>query len=380
MTRADVDRLAAAGLLAVFGAAGARRACRAGRSAGSPSCWPARARTRGSCGSSTGPVVKMLAASENTALAERHLGRAVRAASSSAASPGATCAPPRPSVFATRVDGGWSFSGFQPWCTGWGLIDVVLAGALDRGRRPRWSSAWCPPATARRCTAPGCSASPPWAARRRTRCASTACSLPDDDVVLRRRPRAVGGRRRGANTNVQPSTFGVALAALDALRRARARRRRRRCAAAAARRCARAAYRLLDEVHRQRAARRAARRAGRRRSCSAIECCTALLAARGGQGMGLADPAQRLLRAAAFQLVHSQAAHVRAATLDALVGVTRLLARQAGPDALVEEVVRGVPVRCYAVPPALGRRGARAGAARDSRTPCCSSTRRSTAP
>jgi hypothetical protein len=51
----------------------------------------------------------------------------------------------------------------------------------------------------------------------------------------------------------------------------------------------------------------------------AVECCTALLAARGGQGMDLADPAQRLLRAAAFQLVHSQAAHVRAATLSALV-------------------------------------------------------------
>ena len=50
-----------------------------------------------------------------------------------------------------------------------------------------------------------------------------------------------------------------------------------------------------------------------------IECCTALLAARGGQGMDLAEPAQRLLRAAAFQLVHSQAAHVRAATLEALV-------------------------------------------------------------
>jgi hypothetical protein len=34
--------------------------------------------------------------------------------------------------------------------------------------------------------------------------------------------------------------------------------------------------------------------------------------------MDLAEPAQRLLRAAAFQVVHSQAAHVRAATLEAL--------------------------------------------------------------
>ena len=51
----------------------------------------------------------------------------------------------------------------------------------------------------------------------------------------------------------------------------------------------------------------------------AVECSTALLTARGGQGMDLAEPAQRLLRAAAFQVVHSQAAHVRAATLAALV-------------------------------------------------------------
>ena len=36
-------------------------------------------------------------------------------------------------------------------------------------------------------------------------------------------------------------------------------------------------------------------------------------------GMDLAEPAQRLLRAAAFQVVHSQAAHVREATLAALV-------------------------------------------------------------
>jgi hypothetical protein len=35
--------------------------------------------------------------------------------------------------------------------------------------------------------------------------------------------------------------------------------------------------------------------------------------------MDLGEPAQRLLRAAAFQVVHSQAAHVRAATLAALV-------------------------------------------------------------
>lgn len=42
--------------------------------------------------------------------------------------------------------------------------------------------------------------------------------------------------------------------------------------------------------------------------------------ARGGAGISLADPAQRLLRAATFQLVHAQNEAVRAATLGALSG------------------------------------------------------------
>lgn len=121
---------------------------------------------------------------------------------------------------------------------------------------------------------------------------------------------------RDANGNVQPSTYGVALAALDLLEE-------RAPAHAAVLRprvleLRKQAYRLLDDVAPE-------ERVGERlavRACSlllGIEVCTALLAARGGQGMDLADPAQRLLRAAAFQLVHSQAGHVRAATLDALV-------------------------------------------------------------
>ncbi len=49
-----------------------------------------------------------------------------------------------------------------------------------------------------------------------------------------------------------------------------------------------------------------------------VQCATALLAARGGSGMNAAEPAQRLVRTAAVQLVHAQDPAVRAATLAAL--------------------------------------------------------------
>jgi hypothetical protein len=117
------------------------------------------------------------------------------------------------------------------------------------------------------------------------------------------------------NTNVQPSTFGVALAALalldDRAPQVAASLRSRLLDVRAQ------AYRLLDEVPPpEQLEERLALRA--RALVLQLECCTALLTARGGQGMGLADPAQRLLRAAAFQVVHSQAPHVREATLAAL--------------------------------------------------------------
>ena len=122
---------------------------------------------------------------------------------------------------------------------------------------------------------------------------------------------------RALNCNVQPSTFGVALAALDLLA-ARAPDDGGRAAPAGARRADAGLPRCST---RSTAASGSSERLELRAAALllAVECCTALLTARGGQGMDLAEPAQRLLRAAAFQVVHSQAAHVRAATLDALV-------------------------------------------------------------
>ncbi len=310
--RGVLDRMAAAGLLAVSGPPALGGA------------WPAEQRRVAEllAGASPdawfvwfqhGPVVRMLKASENEGLVARHLPALCRGDERGgvAWSHLRTAAP---SVTAVRDGDGWVLTGFQPWCTGWGLHDVVLVGAHAEDTDEvvfgivASASAGLASAGALQLAAMGGTST--HAVR------LSGLRLPDDDVVLCTAREPWARADRALNCNVQPSTFGIALAALDLLAdRApdEARVLRGRVLAVRA-----DAYRLLDEVDGdERLDERLALRAAA--LLLALECCTALLTARGGQGMDLAEPAQRLLRAAAFQVVHSQAAHVRAATLDALV-------------------------------------------------------------
>ena len=313
--RTVTDRLAHAGLLAVAGPPDLGGA------------WPAEQRRVAEllAGASPdawfvwfqhGPVVKMLKASENTDLKAKHLAElcAGRELGGVAYSHLRT---PTPSVFATRTDGGWSLSGFQPWCTGWGLTDVVLVGALARSADGDQVVFGLVPATDRpEMTSAGELTLASMAGTSTHALRFTDLFLPDADVVLLTDHGPWAEVDSARNCNVQPSTFGIALAALDLLAEREpdtAMQLRPRVLELRVR-----AYRMLDEVDPgDQLDRRLALRA--EALLLGIECCTALLAARGGQGMDLAEPAQRLLRAAAFQLVHSQAAHVRAATLEALV-------------------------------------------------------------
>ena len=311
--RALLDRMAAAGLLAVSGPPALGGA------------WPAEQRRVAEllAGASPdawfvwfqhGPVVRMLKASENADLVARRL-PALCAGRELGGVAWSHLRTASPSVTAVRTAGGWALSGFQPWCTGWGLTDVVLVGALvedsdevlfglvPAGDRPSLTSAGELQLAAMGGTS--------------THALRLAdLELPDEDVVLRTARGPWTQADRALNCNVQPSTFGIALAALALLEA-------REPATAAVLRdrvldVRAAAYRLLDEVD---GAERLDDRLALRASALllALECCTALLTSRGGQGMDLAEPAQRLLRAAAFQVVHSQAAHVRTATLEALV-------------------------------------------------------------
>lgn len=311
VTPADVQRMAGADLLGVYGPAelgglpaAQQREVAEALAGASPDAWFVWYQH--------GPVVKFLAASENESLKDAHLadlcaGRSLGGVAFS------NLRTARPSVTAERVDGGWSLTGPQPWCTGWGMHDLLLVGgqALDSGE----VVFGVVPADRAGLSSRGQLALASMAGTSTHAVHFDALALGDDDVVLRKDFATWAAGDAVLNRNVQPSTFGIALAALDLLEPVAA-----PTAAALRERVLdvrASAYRLLDDVDPGEAGQeRLALRA--QALLLGLECCTALLASRGGRGMGLDDPAQRLLRAAAFQLVHSQAAHIREATLDAL--------------------------------------------------------------
>ncbi len=313
VTRADVRRLADAGLLAVHGPeelggvpAAEQRHTAELLAGASPDLWFVWFQH--------GPVVRMLGRSDNAELAARHVPRLCRGEEQGGVAY-SHLRTPRPSVGAARTPGGWTFTGTQPWCTGWPLVDQVLAGALsDDGQQVVF--ALVPGGDRAELHSTGELGLAAMGGTGTHALAFDGLAVPDEQVVAVRDRAEFSAYDTAMNANVQPSTYGVALAALDLLaERAPDAERvlRERVQASRAR-----AYALLDDVDpEERVDERLAVRA--EALLLAVQCCTALLAARGGQGMDLRDPAQRLLRAAAFQLVHSSAGHVRAATLDALV-------------------------------------------------------------
>jgi alkylation response protein AidB-like acyl-CoA dehydrogenase len=260
-----------------------------------------------------GPVLKMVASTQNTDLRDRHLAGLTSGVLQGGVSY-SHLRTPKPSIFAERDGDAFVLSGTQPWCTGWGVNDLILVGAVVRetdevvfGIVPSGDSPGLRSSGELSLAAMGGTATHGLVYDGyRLEARDVANVLPYKDFF------AVDAL---ANTNVQPSTFGIALAALDLLEekspetaevlRARVLEVRER------------AYRLIDETpFNERTEERLEVRA--QALLLGMESTTALLAARGGQGMDLGNAAQRLLRAAAFQVVHSQAAGIRAATLAAL--------------------------------------------------------------
>ena len=317
VTRADVQRLADAGLLAVYGppelgggTPDEQRRVAELLAGASPDAWFVWYQH--------GPVVRFLGASENDALKQRWLPALCRGEALGGVA-WSNLRTARPSVSAERAGSGWVLTGPQPWCTGWGMHDVLFVGGRtvpEDGGAPEVVFGLVP------ADRPGLVglgelelASMGGTSTHAVRYEGLV--LHDDEIVLRRDFAAWVAADTVANRNVQPSTFGIALAALDLLEAASP-------ATAAALReqvldVRERAYRLMDDVDPAEAGDERLALRGRALVLG-VEACTALVAARGGRGMGLDDPAQRLLRAAAFQLVHAQAAHVREATLAALAG------------------------------------------------------------
>ena len=313
VSRATLDRLAGAGLHGLFGPRWA------GGSDAAAAVYREVAEILAGADGNTWlvwfqhhPVVKMLAASPNADLA----GRQLPALCSGAAQAGVAFSHlrnPSPTIEATRSNGVWSLRGTQPWCTGWGLIDLVLVGAVTPDDEVLF--ALVPAAEARGLHATG---ELPLAAMAGTRTVGLeldGLAVGDDDVVLRvpRGQWAVGDFARSAN--VQPSAFGIARAALGALAEGQP-----DVAAplAQALESVRAhAYRLADEVPTQEAVEERLATAARALLLG-VEITSALVASLGGQGMTLASPAQRWAREALFHLVFAQNGGLRAATLESV--------------------------------------------------------------
>lgn len=258
-----------------------------------------------------GPVVRALTTTDNAELRDRHLADlcAGRAQGGVAWSNLRTA---RPSVRASRVDGGWRLDGPQPWCTGWPLLDLVLVGGMVGEPSAGQVVFGVVPLPDPGLVSTGRLELAAMAGTSTHAVRYDGLVLRDDQVTAVRPFADWRADDRAGNADAQPSTFGVALAALDLLapdQPAVADALREQVLAVREQ-----AYRLRDEVPRgELLAERLLLRAQALEL--GIRCSTALLAARGGRGMGADDPAQRLLRAAAFQVVHSQDADVRTSTL-----------------------------------------------------------------
>lgn len=314
VTRADTVRLAQAGLYGLFapqefgGASAAEQREVAELLAGaSPELWFVWFQH--------GPVVRAVASTPNAALRERHLASLASGAVQAGVS-FSHLRTPQPSLFAHRDGDAFVLSGTQPWCTGWGLHDLLLVGAVvadtdevvlgivPSGDRPGLRSSGRLNLAMMGGTATH-------------GLVYDGLRLEACDVLGVQPYQEFFAADASINTNVQPSTFGVALAALDLLEaRSPGTAQVLRAQVLAVREWA---YALIDEVPFG-AADEERLQVRAHALLLGVQAATALLAARGGQGMDLGDPAQRLVRAAAFQVVHSQAAGSRAATLAALVG------------------------------------------------------------
>ena len=255
------------------------------------------------------PVVKMLAASANADLARRWL-PSLCAGTTQAGVAFSHLRSSEAVMPATRVGNGWRLSGTAPWCTGWGLLDLVLVGATTTDDEvvlalvPLQEGGGMAPGRALDLAAMG--------GTRTVVLHLEGYAVTDADVVLRAPRPAWAAADAAAGANVQPSTFGIARAALGEL----AGRDEVTAAALSARLdgLRRRAYALMDDVP-------AAEELDRRLALRAeallfgVEATSALVTSVGGRAMTADHPAQRWAREALFHLVFAQTGPARATTL-----------------------------------------------------------------
>ncbi|OLT09808.1 hypothetical protein BJF78_05955 [Pseudonocardia sp. CNS-139] len=231
--------------------------------------------------------------------------------------------PGRPAVRAEPRRDGWTFAGTADWCTGWGLVDLIMIAATTPDDRfvfallPARSQA-------------GVLAGPPvplavMGGTRTVTLELDGLAVRPDDVLAVADGPAWRAHDAARTANATPASLGLlrrmlgALAALGAVRGAAAEDLALTLAERAAARRAEA-YALLTEVPLfERVAERRALRGELAELTS--RTAAALVAARSGSALLLTHPEQRWAREAAFHLVQAQTAEVRDAQLTAFAGV-----------------------------------------------------------
>lgn len=230
----------------------------------------------------------------------------------------------RPGPPAVRAEpaaaGGWTFTGKADWCTGWGLLDVVMIAAITRDER--FVLALLPAREH-----PGLRASEPlplavMGGTRTVTLEIDELAVGAEDVLAVVDVPAWRAHDAARTTNATPASLGLLrrmVVALAELGEARDRPEAVDLAHEIAERTAdrRAeVYALLTDVPLfERVAERTVLRA--ELTELAVRTAGALIAARSGSALLMTSPEQRWAREAAFHLIQAQTASVRAAQLAA---------------------------------------------------------------
>lgn len=229
---------------------------------------------------------------------------------------------PGPPAVTAEPDGpGWRLHGRSDWCTGWGLIDLVMIGAATADDRFLFLLVPARPA-------PGLSAGEPLALSVMGGTRTVALTMDglavDAGSVLAEVDGAAYRRHDLARTaNATPASIGLLRRILSEMDRQGAERDRpeaRELAASMAERGGRLrdeAYALLTGVGLyERVPERVALRG--ELAALTVRAAQALIATRSGSALLSASPEQRWAREAAFQMVQAQTDPVRRAQLEAL--------------------------------------------------------------
>lgn len=228
--------------------------------------------------------------------------------------------PGAPAVRADRDGTGWAFHGTADWCTGWGVIDVVMVAGATADDRFVLALLPARDRAGLRATAPL-----PLAVMGGTRTVALEMDglrVGDDDVLAVLDARAWREHDTARTANATPASFGLLRRVLTVLAELGAARDRPEAVDLALGWAERAtdlraeAYALLSGVPLfERVPERTALRA--EVTELAVRAANALIAARSGSALLLGSAEQRWAREAAFHLIQAQTPGVRIAQLAA---------------------------------------------------------------